>query len=182
MDKFLLHVCCGPCALGAVPAFRAEGLKPVGYYFNPNIHPWREYAQRWDALRAASKSLSLPLMPPGRYDYREYLKQALLTESRCESCYRIRLLESARKAAEQDLSSFSTTLLISPYQNREILIAAGRDAAAQYGLKFLEPDLRPFFHEGRLAAKNNGIYLQGYCGCIFSEHERYGKNGLEQSR
>jgi predicted adenine nucleotide alpha hydrolase (AANH) superfamily ATPase len=83
--------------------------------------------------------------------------------------------ETARRAAEEGFSQFSTTLLISPYQNHELLIATAEQAAKQYGVTFLYRDFRPYFREGQQQAREAEMYMQKYCGCIFSEEERYRK-------
>ena len=179
MEKLLLHVCCGPCALGSVPAFRADGFEPAGYYFNPNIHPWHEYEKRWETLKQVSGMLGMELLPPGEYNYKEHLLTALQGENRCEACYRLRLMGAAQKAAESHINAFSTTLFISPYQDKEKLAKAGREAGEKYGVRFVLKDLRPYFRQAQEEARRNNLYRQGYCGCIFSEVERYGKKGLK---
>ena len=83
--------------------------------------------------------------------------------------------QTARFAAEQGFDSFSTTLLISPYQNHELIKAVAEQAADKYGVSFLYRDFRPYFKEGQEQARENGFYMQKYCGCIFSEEERYRK-------
>ena len=94
-------------------------------------------------------------------------------DERCEVCYRLRMEEAARTAAEQGLSSFTTTLLISPYQNHELIAAVAEKAAAAHGVTFLYRDFRPYFREGQQIARDSDFYMQKYCGCIFSEEERY---------
>ena len=178
MEKLFLHMCCGPCALGSVPAFRQEGFAPSGYYYNPNIHPWREYEKRWRTLKEVSDFLNFTLLPPGEYNYANHLLPALAGSNRCENCYHLRLYETARKAKEHDFAFFSTTLLISPYQDQEKILKIGQAAGDEYGVKFIFKDLRPFFRTAQTQAKEKQFYRQGYCGCIFSEVERYSKKGL----
>ncbi|MCL2747954.1 MAG: epoxyqueuosine reductase QueH, partial [Oscillospiraceae bacterium] len=92
---------------------------------------------------------------------------------RCEICYRIRLEAAARYAAHGGYEGFSTTLLISPYQQHDRLRAIGEQVSLRYGVRFVYQDFRPMFRAGQNAAREMGLYRQKYCGCIFSEEERY---------
>lgn len=82
---------------------------------------------------------------------------------------------AARYAAENGFTHFTTTLLISPYQNHELLAQTAREAAQEFGVSFLYRDFRPYFREGQDRARAMGLYMQKYCGCIFSEEDRYRK-------
>lgn len=73
------------------------------------------------------------------------------------------------------MTSFFSSLLISPYQNHELLKAVGETMAKKYGVEFLYRDFRPGFRAGQAKAREMGLYLQKYCGCIFSEEDRYEK-------
>jgi predicted adenine nucleotide alpha hydrolase (AANH) superfamily ATPase len=94
---------------------------------------------------------------------------------RCGYCYRTRLEKTAAHAAQYGFDSFSTSLLVSPYQNHGLIRRAGEELAARYGVSFLYRDFRPRFREGQAKARALGLYMQKYCGCIFSEEERYVK-------
>ena len=95
-------------------------------------------------------------------------------ENRCvKYCYRVRLEQTARYAKEHGYDTFSTTLLISPYQNHNALKKIGEEMAEKYGLNFLYRDFRPGFREGQAEARELGLYMQKYCGCVFSEEMRY---------
>ena len=95
-------------------------------------------------------------------------------ENRCvKYCYRVRLEQTARYAKEHGYDTFSTTLLISPYQNHNALKKIGEEMAEKYGLNFLYRDFRPGFREGQAEARELGLYMQKYCGCVFSEEIRY---------
>ena len=113
-------------------------------------------------------------------------------ENRCvKYCYRVRFEQTARYAKEHGYDTFSTTLLISPYQNHNALKKIGEEMAEKYGLNFLYRDFRPGFREGQAEARELGLYMQKYCGCVFSEKMRYNNhnvpkpsipNGYEMSR
>ena len=82
---------------------------------------------------------------------------------------------AAKHAAENGFDSFTTTLLISPYQKHEEICSAALAAAKEHGVEFLYRDFRPLFREGQNEARERGLYMQKYCGCIFSEEDRYKK-------
>ena len=94
-------------------------------------------------------------------------------DNRCEYCYTVRLESTARIASERGYTHFSTTLLISPYQNHDLIRSIAQKIGEKYGVEFLYHDFRPYFREGQKIAREKGIYMQKYCGCIFSEEERY---------
>jgi len=93
--------------------------------------------------------------------------------ARCEKCYRMRIEKTAAFAAENSFTAFTTTLLISPYQNHDAIKKTAQEAAEKYGIDFLYRDFRPLFREGQAISRESGFYMQKYCGCVFSEEERY---------
>ena len=174
--KTLLHICCAPCSIMCIDTLRAEGIEPVGFWYNPNIHPVTESKMRKNTLVEYAKSVGMKLEIRNEYGLREFIRGVYPDfNNRCGYCYRTRLEAAAAFAAEQGLESFSTTLLISPYQNHELLRATGEEAAQKYGVSFLYRDFRPYFRDGQDRARELGLYLQKYCGCIFSEEDRYTK-------
>ena len=176
MEKTLLHICCAPCSIMCIDTLRAEGIEPVGYWYNPNIHPVTEYRSRRDTLIQYAKDIGMELHLRDDYGLREFVRAIYPElENRCGVCYDLRMREAARFAAENGFESFSTTLLISPYQNHELLIETAEKAAKEYGIEFLYRDFRPRFREGQAKARELGLYMQKYCGCIFSEEDRYCK-------
>jgi len=174
MSSTLLHICCAPCSVRCIETLRDEGIEPTGYWYNPNIHPYTEYRSRKTTLEEYAKAIHLPLIVNNEYGLRPFLQAVGNSfDDRCETCYRLRLEETARLAAERGFESFTTTLLISPYQNHELIVAVAKQAAAAHGVPFLYRDFRPTFKEGQQIARDSGFYMQKYCGCIFSEEERY---------
>lgn len=176
MSDCLLHICCAPCSIACIASLRADGIEPVGYWYNPNIHPYTEYRSRKTTLQEYAKSIGMPLIVNDDYGLREFVRAIYPDlEDRCEVCYRMRMEETARRAAAEGFSQFTTTLLISPYQNHELLIKTAEEAAVRHGVTFLYRDFRPLFREGQQAARDAELYMQKYCGCVFSEEERYRK-------
>jgi predicted adenine nucleotide alpha hydrolase (AANH) superfamily ATPase len=156
-------------------------MEPALFWYNPNIHPLTEYVNRRDALMQYAKSLGLPLIMEDDYGLRDFLqgleKQDPAQSSfdaprRCAFCYSLRMERTAAAAKEKGFDAFCTTLFISPYQNHELLREQAAAAAEQFGTALLYRDFRPRFREGRQEARRLGLYMQKYCGCIFSEEER----------
>ena len=180
--KMLLHCCCAPCAVSCVKSFRDENIEPDLFWYNPNIHLYTEYRARRDSLVEFCGREKLKLELLDEYGLRFFLGEVFpMPEEqagegrpgRCEICYRIRLEKTASFAAEKGYRSFTTSLLISPYQDHEAVRRIGEEAAAKYGVDFFYRDFRPLFRDGQARARAMGLYIQKYCGCIFSEEERY---------
>ncbi len=181
--KTLLHTCCAPCSIYCVDSLRQEGIEPVSYWFNPNIHPYTEYRSRKTTLEEYAKLIQLPLIVDNTYGLRSFVKAVIDDlDRRCLYCYQVRLEQTALYAAAHHFDCFSTTLLVSPYQKHDALIAAGEAAAQKYGVPFLYRDFRVGFQEGQAKARELGLYMQKYCGCIFSEEERYRAKQLKKER
>jgi predicted adenine nucleotide alpha hydrolase (AANH) superfamily ATPase len=157
-----------------VEGLLGEGIRPVLFWYNPNIHPFTEYQNRKDTLTQYARTHNLELVLQDEYGLRSFITGIYPGfDRRCAFCYRLRLEKTAARAAEQGFAAFSTTLLISPYQNHDLIRETGREAAERHGVEFLYRDFRPRFREGQAAARGSGFYTQKYCGCIFSEEERY---------
>lgn len=174
--ELLLHTCCGPCATYSTEFLREQGYAPTMYYYNPNIHPYQEWRRRKESLEKFAARQKLPLLLEEAYDLSTFLQRIVPhEEERCGICYRIRLEKTARQAQAMRIPVFGTTLLISPYQNRDLICQVGHELAAAYNLSFCDLDLRPGFRRSQQLARDYELYRQGYCGCIFSERDRYYK-------
>jgi len=164
-----------------VQALTAEGLRPDLFWYNPNIHLYMEYRARRDSLISFAEKEELLLVIEDEYGLRLFIKgveegaepAAAGGRHRCAFCYRLRIEKAARTAAEKAYHAFSSTLLISPYQDHELLKRTGEEMAAKYGVEFLYRDFRSLFRSGQNQARAAGYYMQKYCGCIYSEEERY---------
>ena len=170
----LLHICCAPCANQPIEVLRTDGFTVTGFWYNPNIHPFTEYRARRNCLREYAKEIELPLLERDDYGLRPFVREvAADIEGRCVKCYGMRLFETARMAAEGGFDSFTSSLFISPYQDHELMRDVAERAAHEYGVEFLYRDFRPYFRDGQNFAREHGFYMQKYCGCVFSEQERY---------
>ena len=176
MDRLLLHTCCAPCSVYCVESLRGEGIEPVSFWYNPNIHPYQEYRARREALREYAAAIGMELIVREDYGLRDFVRAvAADIDHRCSHCYTTRMEETARYAAEHGFSHFTTTLLVSPYQDHSGICAAAERLGKTYGVEFLYRDFRPGFREGQTKARETGMYMQKYCGCVFSEEDRYAK-------
>ena len=172
--KTLLHICCAPCANMPIEVLRKDGFEVSGYWFNPNIHPFTEYRARRNCLQDYAKAIELPLILKDEYGLRPFVREvAEDIEGRCVKCYEMRLFDTARQAAEGGFDSFTSSLFISPYQNHELMREVAQRAAKEYNVEFLYRDFRPYFKEGQERARELEMYIQKFCGCVFSEQERY---------
>ncbi len=173
--RLLLHICCGPCALYPIKNLANSKFKEiVGYYYNPNIHPPSEYKRRKDALADAGKKMGVEIIYP-LYKMEEYFKGIASKEDspeRCRLCWGLRLLRTAEFARENGFDAFTTTLLISPYQDHDLVKEIGETVGREKDVEFYYEDFRKGFRESQEQAKKQDLYRQKYCGCVFSELER----------
>lgn len=174
--KILLHICCGPCSIYPLTQLRREGIEVYGYFYNPNIHPYREFKQRIQGVKQFAEISHLEIKIESRYGLTEYLREVVFHEQqRCPLCYAMRLEVVAQKAKERGDDAFSTTLLYSKYQDHECIRKIGEKLARKYEIDFYYEDFREGWQEGIEGAIEMGLYRQPYCGCIYSEQERYDK-------
>jgi predicted adenine nucleotide alpha hydrolase (AANH) superfamily ATPase len=171
--KLLLHCCCGPCTTSVADYYRSREEGVVAWFCNPNLLP-EERARRHEAFARTAEAMGLETRPAEEtLDFLDLLLAiARGRGSRCEACYELRLEAAARKAVEEGCDGFATTLTISPYQDLEALRRIGKEVGARYGVEFVFTDLRDHYPESRKRARELGLYLQKYCGCVFSALER----------
>jgi predicted adenine nucleotide alpha hydrolase (AANH) superfamily ATPase len=172
--KILLHICCAPCTIFPLRLLREEGNEVLGFFFNPNIHPYLEYQKRLDTLTAFAAQQSLTVIRDDDYPLEAFLQQvAFKEEERCRQCYMFRISKTAQTAKEGRFDAFTTTLLYSRYQKHDLIREEAESAAGKQGIPFLYRDFREGWDEGVRVSKETGMYRQPYCGCIYSEKERY---------
>jgi len=172
--RVLLHTCCAPCTIYPLKTLRAGGYNPSGIFFNPNIHPLSEYNKRLEAMRDYAVYSGMDLVVAEDYPVEIYFRSVSFHENeRCKDCYRLRLQETARRAVEGGFEFFSTTMLYSRYQNHELIRETGIAIGQEKAIKFLYMDFREGWQEGIDISKALNIYRQKYCGCIYSERERF---------
>jgi len=175
--KILLHICCANCAIYPLEVLRKRGEGVVGFFFNPNVHPYQEYQKRLESLRRYAEEAGLEMIYRNEYPLEDFLKHVSQDpERRCSYCYSLRLEATARVARERGFDQFSTTLLQSTHQNHSLIHETGDRMAREFGVPFYYEDFRSGWRRGVEVSKKMGLYRQQYCGCIYSEKERYLKS------
>ncbi len=184
--KLLLHVCCAPCAVGTLAFLRDQGFEIIGFFYNPNIHGEKEYKRRLEGARRLFEEEGLQLEVP-EYNMQEYFSAIYSYEKkhyqkiennprkRCPVCYRLRLETTAKYAQKIGADFFSTTLLISPYQEQSVIWRIGVELGEHYGVPFYFRDLRKIYWESIHKARKRNLYLPTYCGCVYSLREKTNK-------
>ena len=180
--KLLMHICCSNCCLYPLQTLFSKNIDVRGFWLNPNIHPYTEYAMRLESLLRLQKEWSLEIEYADNYGLKEFVRAVVHDEdNRCSVCYAMRLEETARTAKRMALDGFTTSLLVSPYQKFDIIMRIGEEMGKKHAIPFYAEDFRPGWHEGMKRSKELGLYRQKYCGCIYSEMEKYLKNSRQQT-
>jgi hypothetical protein len=174
--RVLLHICCANCAIWPLQELKRKELEVFGFFFNPNIHPYREYQKRLEAVREFADKVALRMIYRDEYGLEDFLRQVVFRESqRCRYCYYSRLEATAQVAKHGKFDYFTTTLLYSKTQKHELIREIGTELGREHGVKFYYEDFREGWKEGIKVSKEMGLYRQEYCGCIYSEKERFYK-------
>jgi predicted adenine nucleotide alpha hydrolase (AANH) superfamily ATPase len=174
MKSVLVHVCCAHCAAYTVAYWRQQGYDVSALWYNPNIHPYTEHQHRLESMKSLAQEISLPLLVAEGYDMIAYFRQVVGHEAeRCRYCYELRLSQTMATARQHGFSAFTSTLLISPQQKHDIIRETGDRIAREQGIEFLYADLRKRYSDSRHLTKPLNLYRQQYCGCLYSEWERY---------
>lgn len=173
--KILVHICCGPCAITTVQELLKIGMDVTGFYYNPNIHPLQEYLRRREGVAQMAERLGIPVIyKDEEYDPQVYFRAVTFREpNRCLLCYGLRLERTLSIARRGKFDAFTSTLLYSKFQKHDEIRMLGLDIAVGSGVKFYYQDFRVGWSEGISLSKEWGLYRQQYCGCLYSESERY---------
>lgn len=171
--RLLMHVCCAPCFIA--PWFHlSEQHDVTAFWFNHNIHPFTEFRKRLDTLRRFTTEQDIPLIVKEDYPVERFFRDSAYRETqRCGPCYRNRLEQTAYVAKRGKFEAFSTTLLYSKFQRHEMIREIAEQIAGETGIPFHYEDMRTWWKEGIERSRKAGMYRQQYCGCLFSEYERY---------
>lgn len=200
-DSLLLHVCCGPCSIMPVQRLQEAGYAVTAWFMNPNIQPLSEYFRRREAAGECAERLGIPILyEDAPWDIVAWLRQVAgrdLPPERCHWCCTSRMEAAYAAARELGYAYFSSSLLYSRYQPHDAIAAAGfrlsgldvpavlpealpapaagAEGAQTAGPRFVYQDFRTDWQAGIDASKAWGVYRQPYCGCVYSEAERYHK-------
>jgi predicted adenine nucleotide alpha hydrolase (AANH) superfamily ATPase len=152
------------------------------FFYNPNIQPYTEYELRRDCLEKYCQSQGVKFVE-GSYDIDRFFQDVVFREHvRCSICYKLRLTEAVKYAKRGDFDFFTTTLLVSPYQKHNVIRDLGQSIGEKYGVPFLYRDFREGWKETISISLELGLYRQRYCGCVYSERERFHKDYKKSSR
>jgi predicted adenine nucleotide alpha hydrolase (AANH) superfamily ATPase len=151
-----------------------RGLSITGFFYNPNIHPYLEFQRRLQSLKQWLEGVDIKCIIRADYVIEDFLRMVAFREAeRCRLCYLMRLEAAAAVAKRGHFDSFSTTLLYSKFQQHELIRETGETVSKKYGVPFYYEDFRVGWKEGIRLSKEKNLYRQQYCGCIYSEWERY---------
>lgn len=172
----LVHACCAACfarTLAGLAHTEWASASVTGYWYNPNIHPLIEYRRRLKAMRMLAERINVPVVFDDRYGLEAWCRgvhPGYGVPARCEACYAMRLGETVAHAAANGFDAIATTLMTSRHQDHVRIAEAGFEAARGAGVAWVYADLREAEAEVPLL---QGLYRQAYCGCVFSEMDRY---------
>ena len=174
MKSVLIHSCCAHCAAYTVGYWRQQGYGVSALWYNPNIHPYTEHQCRLEAMKSLAQDMNVPLIVTEGYDIIDYFRKVVGHEAeRCQHCFGLRLSKTAELAHQMGFDAFTTTLLISPHQKHDLILEVGNELAWEKELDFLYADLRKRYSDSRRMTKGLNLHRQQYCGCVYSEWERY---------
>jgi hypothetical protein len=172
----LVHICCSVDSHFFIEKLQQEypDEKLIGFFYDPNIHPYSEYCLRLLDVERSCKKLGIELIE-GEYDFEYWMDAVRGLESepekgsRCEVCFNRRFEVSAHKAIELGEQTMTTTLLVSPKKSQEQLIRSGEAFEASHGVKFVPFDYRKNNGTADQArvSKEEQLYRQDYCGCLY---------------
>lgn len=153
--KLLMHTCCAPCSIYCIETLRNEGIEPTLYWYNPNIHPYKEYEARRDTLKEYSKMININAIFEEDYGLKNFCRNVIDDlDNRCSNyCYKVRLEQTAKYAKEHGYDAITTTLFVSPYQKHEAIKKIASEIAKKYDLEFVYRDFRVGFREGQAKAR-----------------------------
>ncbi|MGB9732196.1 MULTISPECIES: epoxyqueuosine reductase QueH [Calditerrivibrio] len=173
MEKILLHQCCGPCSIYPITILE-DKFEITGYFYNPNIHPVLELYTRLENVIKVNNFYNVKSIYNDEYGLRDFFKfKDVEKEKRCSYCYAIRLKNTAKFASENGFRYYTSSLLYSKYQNHAQIRDLGENFGKEFNVEFYYYDFREGWKDGIRISKEMNIYRQQYCGCIFSEEERY---------
>ena len=182
IPHLLLHSCCAPCS-SYVLEYLSRYFGITVLYYNPNIYPEEEYFKRVSEQKRLISEMQtvnkVEFTEIGYHSERFYravkgLENIPEGGERCFACYRLRLEEAAKLAAEGGFDYFTTTLSISPLKNAAKINEIGEELAKKYGVKHLPSDFKKKggYQRSIVLSREYGLYRQDYCGCVYSLAER----------
>lgn len=192
VPRLLLHSCCAPCS-SYVLEYLSEYFHITDFFYNPNISPEKEYRHRVEEMKRLIQELPMkhpvdfvegPYEPARYYDEVKGLEEEPEGGARCEVCFRMRLEEAAKIAAEGGFDYFTTTLTISPMKDPVLLNTIGEEMGERYGVKYLDSEFRKRngYKRSIELSREYDLYRQDFCGCIFSKQEAERRREKEKEK
>jgi len=146
----------------------------MGFFYRHNIHPYTECLRRQETLQSYADQINLRMICQEGYDLEGFIQNVVYREAdRCSYCYHDRLRTTALVAKRGKFDYFTSTLLYSKFQKHDTIRSIGESVGRSVGIPFLYKDFRSGWKEGIKISKDLKLYRQQYCGCIYSEKERY---------
>ena len=177
--RLLLHICCATCGAWLSDELSLKYEVDL-FYFNPNIHPEKEYYRRLEEIKKVASILNLkvidfPFAPKPWFKAVKGYENEPENGTRCPICFRHRLEGTAKYAQKHNYDAFATTLTTSKQKKAEIINPIGEDLARKYKVEFLSEDFKKNGGSDKSLACSNdyGVIRQNYCGCVFSLRDSY---------
>ena len=175
-NKILLHACCGICSGYPISLLQEMGYEVIVYFCNPNLDTQEEFERRLEAQKIVCENFGVELIAED-YNHSEYLEyiKGLETEpergKRCEKCIELRLNHAGGKCKELGITTFTTSLPISPHKNFQMISEIGLNIAKELNIEYLPLDFKKKdgFLKTNNISKELRIYRQNYCGCEFAK-------------
>ncbi len=177
MARVLLHMCCGPCSIVPIRQLQEEGFEVTGFFWNPNIHPLQEYIRRRATAAEVAERMGIRVIfKDSEYDPKLWFRAVSHREGeRCLYCYSLRLERTHAIARHGRYDYMTSTILYSRKQRHDLVRQVGEAITADSPVQFLYRDFRTGWEEGIETSQEWGMYRQQYCGCLYSENERYAR-------
>ena len=170
-------MCCAPCSIYPVKILREQDFEIMGFFYPHNIHPYTECQKRQQAVEIFAEHEKFRVIWDKEYNLMEFLQNIVFRESnRCAYCYHERIKSAALIAKRGKFDYFTTSLLYSKFQNHEMIKSIGESMAKTAGVSFFYHDFRKGWKQGIEESKRLQLYRQQYCGCIYSERDRFYKS------
>ncbi len=173
--KLLIHSCCAPCTIYPLEFLQEKDEYDIEIlFYNPNIHPFTEYRNRLNSLKDLCEDYKIKLHLPEEYDLHTFFRDHKYDfNKRCTFCYSIRLNYLFDYSFKNNFDLVTTTLLYSKYQNHKILVTHLEKNSVHFNIPYLYHDFREGWQKGIDLSITKGLYRQKYCGCLYSEQERF---------
>ncbi len=180
-EKLLLHCCCGPCAAHPSKVLK-DSFDVLAFFSNSNVEPKEEYQKRLDSFKKLCELTGLEYSVD-EYDSDEWFETIKGLElepergKRCSICFEYRLKRAFEFAKKNGIKYITTTITVSPYKDSKMVFDVGKKLSQQYGVSFTALDFKKEdgFKKTKELAEKYSLYMQNYCGCVYSLRDKEGR-------